>query len=122
MLAQGPPTSSVRILDGLKNEDIMIITQRIGSKNAHVIRFMHGSATAGAKLPTVLQSYNTDVAVFMPNLALFITEVKYSRTTTRHISFFTCEIAARNGTAPAIVVVPQEEIDTWVEKLTDEYK
>jgi hypothetical protein len=56
----------------------------------------------------VLFSYQTPVAVLVYGVGLFVTETKYSRTTTKHISQW-C-----NDKPTSVTLVSQEKIDQMV--------
>ena len=78
--------------------------KRIGQQNVVEITYENGAQ--------ILKSYYTPVAAYIPGLGFMETDVKWSRTTSKHIS----QWKKRMG-YPLVARIPQEEINKWCEKL-----
>jgi len=78
--------------------------KKIGQQSAAEHRYENGAV--------ILVSYATSVAAYVPGLGWMETTTKYSRTTSKHVS----QWMKRNG-YPHVAPVPQEEIDSWHQKL-----
>ena len=74
--------------------------KRIGQGNVWDVIYENGAQ--------VLRSYSTPVAAYIPGLGFMETDIKWSRTTSKHIS----QWKKRMG-YPLVARIPQEEINKW---------
>ena len=78
--------------------------KRIGQQNVVEITYENGAQ--------ILKSYYTPVAAYIPALGFMETDIKWSRTTSKHISQW-----KKRNNYPLVARVPQEEINKWHQKL-----